>query len=363
MLTLTDGTVYISAERLSADTFLEKADRILIVKDVQNGILYDVLKRSAEVKEISFDEPLTDFVPDLILALGKDKAIERAKRLANEKDLPLSIVPTSFCLSPFIPFYFDVDTPIYPNRAFNCFLIDSLLENAGRVSLAEGVAVIFALSLSLFDQSYQDGLFQREELSQNKLSIIDSVLDDTLAIDMPNHKTYLAIKKILPAILTALDEREDDLSFKLSLLLKNKRNKGYESDLFSCCYTIFSAYLNYKPFDNLFLPVDRVKVLENAQTDYKTGLENAIMQDVDDFSRRNYLTRSFLEKAYPILKKFESLSAVYRRLYGSDGYFLKREVDPDILLSLLPTLAESSLGYGLLKNVYYNSFLDPFIKF
>ena len=338
----------ISVEKLSAEFILENThNKVRIVGD-RSDYLYSLLKSSADVVEND---------ASLIIGYGGEEALVFAKNVALVEGKDLTLIPTTYCLAAFSPLNFgERISPVLSSKKQRTILCDQLLSSS-RDSLAEGVAVLSARLLFLFDQAYEDMIFGKEEEGEKKLSALEKILKDISDVRLPNSKTNSLIKNAILRCNKYISD-VDDLPYKYATLLSRLRGKRFASDLFVCCFAIYSAYISYDPKKTALLPPDRGNVAEECEKFFEDSVTNCVLRDMTDERRKNYVTVGVIEKMKEKLMPFGEMSKVYRSIAGSDGFFMREEADAAKTFSLLPLLAEIVQGYPLLKNLYYNSLFE-----
>ena len=338
----------VSAEKLSAEIILEKGySKVLICEE--GDFLYSLLKDECTLEK---EEDATS--PEIVVAYGGDKTLSRAKALSQSFAIPATLIPSSMCMSAAIPYYYDEGPrSVLLSRSLRIVLVDDIL-SASRESIKDGFAVAAALLMEAFDLAFEDKLFDRDVESSEKLATFERVAKSLSSIKSFDKTTYKIIKKAL-LDLVSLRSTNENLAYKLYDL---SAREG-KSDLFSCAYALFAAYINYERKD-IFFTVDRVKVLERSKEVYSSPYSYAEPIDVEDFSRKNFVVDLYLAELKKSLSSFEKLSSCYRRLYGSGGYEL-RNLSLKKILFFLPIVAEAAEGEPLLKTVYLNGYLDPFL--
>ena len=360
MLSFPDGTTVLSADRLSAEMLFEEdvLGRVLIVEDGKGAEILPLLERTGRRGDLcAYNQTPQEENYAAVLGVGGEEALEKAKAKADSAKIPLTLLPARLYTGAFSSFYYvglRSRSLALPPRVV---MADDFLCPTDRAGIAQGFATACALLISAFDEGYEAFLLGEEKRGEKILQTVQEVIK-TLC-EGERGREYERVKQSILTLLPFVYESADFLSERYLRLLRAKEGEGKPWDAFVCAYALYSVYASYNPKVPFCMPPDRVKNANDLE--YLGGdLCDSLPSDVEDLSRREYVTSACWETFSAALRSFPTLAAAYRRTVGSMGYRMRRETKASALLSALPLLAEQSSGLNLLRTIYLQGALPSF---
>lgn len=347
----------ISTETLSVDFF--KGERKIAV--FTDGDYRELKQISGEygVKRYSKNDEVTNTNSSLIVGIGEDDILNRAKEVALKENVNLVLIPTIPSITAFLPYVINKNCDIvYEAEGHTVLLIKQLLNNQPREKLSFGLGAIASVLISLVDQSFGYFLKEEELKAQKLLNVIKCFLKDCNKFSYPTQTIGFELTNTLCELsfLLSLDTICTPIITAYLFSLYKRENLSYNDYIFGVSFAYYSVINSYRVQSELIMPPDRVRNRASLRE---------LIPDVNVWTSlepKNFVLRSFIlkdryEEIIEAIKDFPKLAKSYLRLSGNSGFGLRNRYTAEELLRFLPLTCELTKGTSLLKHIYSTGIL------
>ena len=353
-------------EGKSAKEALQKAGYVLEEGIFTKGDIFDFSK----LKEKSFSEDCR-----LVISVGEDYILSIAQLYASRYSVHHFAIPTTLCgLFSAIPYstFFDTDNLIrfHSTATTTVFLAEESLKERKPREVAYALGQTLCGMLSLFDKGYEFLILGREKKAEEYFSAF-------LAIKELLEKNFTPFSFFQPLYESAIILANFVFSpylgtgFNLSWLISLYKNHkvSYNENCFLAGYTVFQIYQSCLPIDGgCAMPPDTVMDIKEIEItcgiSATQNLRETKSDYANDYLRREFITKDYCPELLNMLKGewLDSLAKSYRRLMGSCGFGLKKNIYIDQLFNLTNLCGQFVDGYPLLKHLKLSGITDLLYK-
>lgn len=367
-----------------------KAGHITLIKSagMDNSIM-DILKRAGY--KVAVIEPAKNVMfsynsvkalilqeeSRLVVAIGEDYIMDCAKVLAATNNVQLILIPLDFsalcAMQKRAEFFSDEEgllsyNPQEPPIVLLCR--DYLLSQSSK-KLSQGLGYIMAYLVWAFDTLYEC-IIHNKGINPKITALIRKII--TVFSDLNTLELATSIEVILK---TAIEISETVSDFEIGsatailfgwlISLYKKEKVSYNNYTFLASFLIIETYRKINLLDNVLLPPDRNVSLQalnkNCGFDYREQLRQAKIGYAEDYNRRCYVSKDYIEELQTLLKGdwLYSAAKYYRRLQGSSGYNMRKIICSEDMLMLMALAGEECGGYPLLKHIKISGLLERYL--
>lgn len=347
---------FVSADSISADLF-NGYGYVAVITDGD----YDELKNiSGEYRTqvFHYDDQYTANA-DLLVAVGGDKSLAKAKELSDKTHTELILIPTVPTHEAVTELYIDSNCTVKKMAdAHTLLAVKPLINNQPRELLADGLGSIAGLITILFDEAVVSFVGGNDTKGEILLEKIAQSLDnlDKFSSPYPSLGYDLLEKAYTLSASRTTDIYDPFIATRLYSLLNSGKIKANRCKL-QLSYAILSLYSVFSPQKELIFPPDRNAVITKIRAILPDAyLSSDIYQD--SFALTRYVLNDRLEQLHHALSRLSDLAKVYFRLNGYSGYYIRSLCSVNDIMSILPITAELSECNTLLKHIYASGYLD-----
>lgn len=244
---------FVSADSISAD-FFNGYGFVAIITDDDYAELKNI---SGEYRTqiFRYDENYTANA-DLLLALGGERALAKAKKISNETHTELILIPTVPTYEAVTELYIDSNYTVKRmTDPYTLLAVKPLINNQPRELLADGIGSIAGLITILFDESVTAFVEGNDPKGETLLIKIAESLSNLDKYSSPYPSLgFDLLEKIydLSALRTS-DIYHPFIATRLFSLYNNGKMR-YNNCTFQLSYAILSLYAAFLPRKELILP-------------------------------------------------------------------------------------------------------------
>lgn len=347
---------FVSADSISADLF-NGYGYVAVITDGD----YDELKNiSGEYRTqvFHYDDRYTANA-DLLVALGGEQALAKAKELSDKTHTELILIPTVPTHEAVTELYIDSNCTVKKmTDAYTLLAVKPLINNQPRELLSDGLGSIAGLITILFDEAVVSFVSGNDIKGETLLKKIVETLGslDKFASPYPNIGFDLLDKAYNLSASRTTNIYEPFIATRLYSLFNSGKIKANNCK-FQLSYAILSLYSGFSPQKELIVPPDRNAVMSKIIALLPNAcLSSDIYQDT--FALTRYVLNDRFEQLHHSLSRLSDLAKVYFRLNGYSGYYIRSLCSVNDILSILPITAELSESNTLLKHIYASGYLN-----
>lgn len=346
---------FISTDTLSVD-FFRGIRKIAVFTDNDYNELKNITGEYG-VKVFREGDKIVNTNSSLIVGIGEDPALRRAKQVAIDENVECMLIPSVPTEEATLRYVLDDNCVIrYMSANQTVVAVGSLLNNQPREKLARGIDALSGLLINLTDQAICNFLQGENASGEKLLELVKNTLSDSKKYASPYPNSGQDLMKLVYDL--ACELRSDFFnSFTASRLFDMDKQKGNISQncSFQVAFTIFAVYNSYYPKAELLLPPPRKENIRKLKE--LCDISQTLSLCSDEFM----YTRFVLSDRYPeitdSLQGFFDLAKTYFRLSGYSAFEHRKDYIATDFLKILPLTAELDPNNSLLKHIYAGGYL------
>lgn len=344
---------FISTDTLSVD-FFRGIRKIAVFTDNDYGELKSIVGEYG-VKVYRVDDKIVNTDSSLIVGIGGDKALRRAKQVAIIKNTECMLIPAVPTEEATIGFLIDDNCKIRYLTETTVVAVNSLLNNQPRENLSRGIESISGVLINLIDQAVCSFLQGENRSGEKLLELVKTTLSNSNKYASPYPTLGSDLMKDVYELTSELSSDNCNSFVATKLFLADKRkNEAEQNCLFQVAFSIFAVYNSYRPNAELILPPDRQKYILKL----KELCPNAEIPPLyDDFMYARFVLSDRYDQIIDAIQGFVGLAKTYFRLSGYSAYERRKEFSAVDFLNILPQTAELDSNNSLLKHIYASGYL------
>lgn len=356
-----DKIKFISTDSLSVD-FFRGERKIAVFTDDDYPELKSITGEYG-AKIIRVEDKVINTNSSLIVGIGEDEALRRAKRAAINENAELILIPSVPTEEAAMPLIIDDDCQIqYLAKPHTLMVVKDLINKQPREKLSRGLAGVCGILINLTDEAAYRFFNNEDALATKLLERISSTLSQTEKYAIPYQQEGYDLMTLIYEL--SAEQRVDlynsFIASRLFSLYKNEE-KRYNNCIFQVAFALYAVYYSYSPEAELILPPDRRETIDKL----KTLIPDAVVRSslfAENFSYSRYVLTDRYDEIAAALRGFPALAKTYLRLSGYNAFERRKDFTANELLEWLPQTAELCQYDSVLKHIYASGYLKEITK-